>query len=279
VLATKRIGSTALLALCAVALATGASVTEASPVHQFNYQIKDQTSFGGFTVVFNYRGYDSTGGTLPPLTGGYLRTPAGLKIKSDFLTGRFICDVRRLADSLDPSSCRRAQFGGGTVLLDLRPYAEQLVPANIHLFLARATEPNAVASVAILAIPDTSDPNVMNNPYIRASKVVLFANFRYQPTANGLYGYKLTLPTGPLRGISYTVAEAHVRIPGLVLTKRARRCIRKRVRACVKATKRYWFTTPRCPRSRSFNFEAFLAYAGIPPITITTPVPCPRFTL
>jgi hypothetical protein len=258
-----------------------APVARAEVVQEFNYQLKDIKPYGAFTVVFDFRSYDTTGAAPPPLTSGFLRFPAGAKIRREFLTQRFLCDVKKLDQTKDPKTCRNAEVGRGRVVVDTRPFTTETIPAKIYLFLAKGTEPKAVASIAILGIPDDSAPIVRNNPFIRETKVVLRANFFNDPTADGLFGYKLVLPTGPIRGINISVAELNVTVPGLTFTKRQRMCTRRNSGRCVrtklKTTKLYWFVVPKCPPSGKYSFQAVFGYAALPTATRTVELSCPRF--
>jgi hypothetical protein len=259
-----------------------APVARAEVVQEFNYQLKDLKPYGGFTVVFSFRGYDTTGAAPPPLTSAFLRLPAGAKIRREFLTKRFLCDVKKLNQTKDPKTCRNAEVGRGRVLVDTRPFTTETIPAKIYLFLAaKGTERTAVASIAILAIPDESAPIVRNNPFIREAKVVLRANFFNDPTPDGLFGYKLVLPTGPIRGVNISVAEVNVTVPGLTLTKRQRTCVKRIKGRCaksrVKTRKLYWFVVPKCPPSGKFAFQAVFGYAALPTATRMIELSCPRF--
>jgi hypothetical protein len=258
-----------------------APVARAEVVQEFNYQLKDLKPYGGFTVVFDFRSYDTTGAAPPPLTSAFLRLPAGAKIRREFLTKRFLCDVKKLNQTKNPKTCRNAEVGRGRVLVDTRPFTTEAIPAKIYLFLAEGTERGAVASIAILGIPDESAPIVRNNPFIRETKVVLRANFFNDPTPDGLFGYKLVLPTGPIRGINISVAEVKVTVPGLTLTKRQRTCVKRNRGRCartkVKTRKLYWFVVPKCPASGKFAFQAVFGYAALPTATRMVELSCPRF--
>jgi hypothetical protein len=252
-------------------------------VQEFNYELKDIKLHGGFTVVFSMRSYDTAGVAPPVLTSAVLRLPAGAKIRREFLTKRFLCDVQRLKQTKDPKTCRNAELGRGRVLVDTRPFTNEMIPAKIYLFLAKGTDRNAVASIAILGIPDDSAPVVSSNPFIRDTKVVLQANFFNEPTPDGAFAYKLVLPTGPINGINVSVAQVTVTIPGLTMNKRERKCVKRERGKCEKSRVRvrriYWFTLPRCPPSGSFRLEATFGYAGLPSITRTVELSCSRFAL
>jgi hypothetical protein len=256
-------------------------VTEADVMQEFSYQLKDVKAYGAFTVVFKLRVYDTTGAVPPPLKAAFLRLPAGAKIRRDFLKDRFLCNVKKLNDTKDPRVCKNAEIGRGTVLVDARPLITEAIPAKIFLFLARATEKRAVASIAILGVPDVSAPVVRDNPFIQDYKVVLNANFFSEPTSDGRFGYKLVLPTGPIRGIEISVAQVDVTLPGLTLTSRYRKCVRRRAGHCVRTRAKkktlYWFTIPRCPSTATYPFQGVFTYAGIPTMTRDVEIPCSQF--
>jgi hypothetical protein len=257
------------------------SAARAEVVQEFQYELRDLKPYGAFTVVFTLRSYDTTGAVPPPLRSAFLRLPAGARIRHGFFTRRFLCNVKKLNETKDPKVCKHAEVGRGSVLVDARPFTSDAIPAKIFLFFARGTVKKAVASIAILGIPDDSAPVVRNNPFIKESKVVLSANFFDDTTADGKYGYKLVLPTGPIRGVDISVAEVNVTIPGLTLTKRERTCMKMRRGRCVKTRVRtkkiYWFTVPKCPSSGKYSFEAVFEYTSAQRTTRTVGVPCPNF--
>lgn len=271
----KVIVAASMLAIAFAAPARGEVVQE------FSYQLKDLKPYGAFTVVFTFRSYDTTGVAPPPLTEAYLRFPAGAKLRKEFLSKRFLCDVRKLNQTKDPRTCRNAEVGRGRVLVDARPLVVETIPAKIYLFLAKGTQRSAVASIAILGIPDDSAPIVRDNQFIRNTKVVLQANFFHQPTPDGLFGNRLVLPTGPVAGVDISVAEVSATVPGLTLTKRVRRCSRRVSGRCTKiktkAKRLYWFTAPKCPPTGIWTFQAVFGYAGLPTVTKVIELSCPRF--
>jgi hypothetical protein len=271
----KRILASALL----LAVLAPVHSAEADVMHEFGYQLKDVKKYGAFTVVFKLRIYDTSGAVPPPLRSGFLRLPRGAALRRDFLKGRFVCDVKKLDETKDPRVCKHAEIGRGTVLVDARPLLTEGVPANIFLFLARATEKRAVASIAILGLPDLNAQVVRDNPWIQPYQVVLRANIYNEPTSDGRFGYKLVLPTGPIRGVEVSVAEVNVTLPGLTLTKRRQACVRRRAGRCTRrraeVKKLYWFTIPRCPSSNAYPFEAVFTHADNPPLTHEISIPCP----
>lgn len=259
-----------------------AGVSDAEVAQEFSYQLKDVKAHGAFTVMFRLRVYDTSGAVVPPLRSAFLRLPKGATIRREFLQKRFLCNVKKLNETKDPRVCKSAEIGRGTVLVDARPLITEAIPAKIFLFLARETDKKAVASIAILGVPDISAPVVRDNPFIQPYKVVLSANFYNEPTPDGRFGYKLVLPTGPVRGIEISVAEVQLTLPGLTMTKRRQSCVRRKAGRCtrrrVETKKLYWFTVPRCPSSSAYPFEGVFTYAGIPTITRDVSIPCSQFT-
>jgi hypothetical protein len=291
---------TVLTVLVAVAVAQG------EVVQQFSYQIKDIKTWGGYTVVFSSRSYDASGGIPAPLNENYQRLPKGAVVRKEFRNKRFYCDAKKLVDQLrmnkpanvrfidflnrtlrgkkvPPKSsknlvavCRFARIGSGSVLVDARPFVEPPIPAGIELFWTKPDK-GAAATFAVVGIPDESAPIVRDNPTIRETRPVLNVSFYNDPTPDGLYQYKLVLPTGPIAGINISVEEVRVTVPGLTYVKKT--CARRKRGRCVKRkTKRlFWFTQPTCPASGKLSFQAFYGYASIPDQTKTIEIPCPNF--
>ena len=67
---------------------------------------------------------------------------------------------------------------------------------------------------------------------MRETVPTINVNFYSEPTPDGLYDYKLVLPTGPINGIRISVAEVNVTTTGLTYTKKT--CKKKRRGKCVK---------------------------------------------
>jgi hypothetical protein len=137
--------------------------------------------------------------------------------------------------------------------------------------------PGAVAAFAIVGIPDETYPVVRENPTVRETVPTINANFYSEPTADGLYDYKLVLPTGPINGIRISVAEVNVTTTGITHKKAV--CKKRRRGKCVrKRTKRtFWFTEPPCPPSGQLSFEAFYGYKTEPDQLKSVSIPCPDF--
>ena len=65
---------------------------------------------------------------------------------------------------------------------------------------------------------------------MRETVPVIDANFYSEKTPDGLFDYKLVLPTGPINGIRISVAEVKVTTTGLTYTKKTKKCTKKRRR-------------------------------------------------
>jgi hypothetical protein len=100
-----------LASLGAVAVAQGVVVQE------FGFQIKDIKSWGGYTVVFNSRSYDPTGGIPAELDQNYLRLPKGATVPKVFRSKKYYCEAKKLVDKV------RLEKGSGR----FTPYLEKLL--------------------------------------------------------------------------------------------------------------------------------------------------------
>lgn len=293
-----------LAALSAVAVAQGAVVQE------FGFQLKDVKPDGRYTVVFSSRSFDESGGVPDPLISNYIRLPKDGVVRRQFVNKRYYCDLKKLVDQLrmdKPANvsfhdylnqrlrgrkvpptgtkdltavCRFARIGSGTVLVDARPWVQPLIPAKLEMFWAKP-DAGAVGRFAIVGIPDETAPIVRENATVRETYPIVNVDFVNDPTSDGLYEYKVVLPTGPIYGIRISVANVRVTIPGMTLVRKKTSCLQKRHGSCVKRkTKRtnlFLFTEPTCPASGQLSFQAFYAYANSPSQTKTISLPCPRF--
>jgi len=292
-----------------LAILAAAAVAQGVVVQQFSFQIKDIRSWGGYTVVFNSRSYEPSGGIPDELKQNYLRLPVGATVPKLFRKKRFYCEAKKLVDQvrMDKGSgrftpyinkllkgkktipknnrnliktCRFARIGTGRVLVDARPFEERPIPADLMMFWTKPA-PGAVAAFAIVGIPDERVPVVQENPTVRETVPVINANFYSEKTPDGLFDYKLVLPTGPVNGIRVSVAEVKVTTTGLTYTKKTKKCVKKRGRKCVRRktkTKRtFWFTQPPCPPSGKLTFEAFYGYDTAPDELRRSEIPCPDF--
>jgi hypothetical protein len=179
--------------------------------------------------------------------------------------------------------CRFARIGKGRVLVDARPFEQRPIPADLQLFWSKPAR-GAVAAFSIIGIPDERYPVVKENPTVRETVPTLNANFYDDPTPDGLYGYKLVLPAGPVNGIRVSVAEVSVTVTGLTLTKKVKKCVKRRRGRCVKRKRKkkniFWFTRPPCPPSGTLSFQSFFGYKdpAVEDQTKTVTIPCPDFT-
>jgi hypothetical protein len=292
-----------LASLCAV------TVAQSAVVQDFSFQIKDIKPGGRYSVVFNSHSYEESGGVPAPLNENYIRLPKGATVRKDFKKKQYYCAAKKLVDQVrmdkgngrftpymnnllkgKPTpprnakslikTCRYARIGTGRVLVDARPYAADPIPADLMMFWTKP-DPGAVATFSIVGIPDETVPIVRDNPTIRETTPVINASFFSDPTPDGLYDYKLVLPTGPINGIQISVAEVNVTTTGLYLTKKKTTCKKRKRGKCVKKKVKkkssFWFTQPPCPASGQLNFQAFYGYESAPDETKTISIPCPQF--
>ena len=131
-------------------------------------------------------------------------------------------------------TCRFARIGTGRVLVDARPFEERPIPADLMMFWTKPA-PGAVAAFEIVGIPDETVPGREGEPdRARDRAGRSSANFFSEKTPDGLFDYKLVLPTGPINGIRISVAEVKVTTTGLTYTKKTKKCTKKRRGKCVK---------------------------------------------
>lgn len=172
-----------LVSLCVVAVAQGVVVQE------FSFQLKDVKPDGRYTVKFDSRSYDPSGGIPDELTSNYIRLPKGAVIRKQFLKPQYYCDLKKFVDMLRVNhpnaphfdqlvkqtlkgkrtppknakdlikTCRYARVGSGTVLVDARPFEARPIPAFLEMFWTKPS-PGAVATFAIVGIPDENAPVV-----------------------------------------------------------------------------------------------------------------------
>jgi hypothetical protein len=308
------------LLLAVLAVLIGVAVAQAEPVQQFSFQITNIKSGGRFTLLFTSHTFDTTGAVPPPITSNYIRIPVGATLRREFRNKRYYCNGQALRSALDnrpngqgfadrvanlkpfirslsksksksdraalanAQTCERARIGGGTVLADARNFKvavlNELIPGKFSMFMAKPTIHGGVAGFTILGAADTNFPVVKANPVIAGVHVALNANFVNDPSPDGLYGWKLILPVGPINGVNISLAQINARITGLTLRKGACLATNRRGR-CTRKQKQtiFWFTQPKCPASGQLSFQAFYGYA--PPtasITKTLTLTCPRFS-
>jgi hypothetical protein len=294
-----------------ISLGAVAAVAQGAVVQEFSFQVKDIRTWGGYTVVFSSRSYDPSGGIPAELDQNYLRLPKGATVPKVFRSKKYYCEAKKLVDKVrlekgsgrftpylenllkgkkrEPRNarklvdvCRFARIGKGRVLVDARPFEDRPIPADLQLFWTKPL-PGAVAAFAIIGIPDERFPVVRDNPTVRETVPTLTANFYSEPTPNGLYDYKLVLPSGPVNGIRVSVAEVNVTVTGLTLTRKTSKCVKRKRGKCVrkktKTKNSFWFTEPICPPTGVLSFESFFGYKdpAVQDQVKQVTVPCPKF--
>ena len=292
------------------------AVAGADPVQEFNVQIKDIKPDGRYTIVFTANSYDTTGEQPPLVTDNIFRFAAGVKIRPEFLTKDYQCDVDRVREALlvadgnlnytqrlrnlaaslkrtraklpaatakDVETCVRAQIGEGNVVADVRPVFKDPVPANFFVYLAKPKAKGADAAFYVLVVLDENGWLWKESPFLRTFRLPLLINLFDEPSADGRFGYKLILPGGGAAGVRASVAELRVTTPGLTQVKKTVTCLTKKKGKCTKrkvtSKKLFWLTQPRCPASGQLGFESFYKYETGLSETRTVELPCPRFQL
>ena len=173
------------------------------------------------------------------------------------------------------STCRTTFLGRGTAVIDARqpgpattlpkefsPTAP--VPAKFSLFLAKPTVKGAVAGIGVLAHYDASSPIAVNRPWYTVLQRTFTLNVFDDPTPDGQYGYRISLPTEATSGFRFSIAELRVESSGLV-------------GKTAQGPRDFWATPPRCPASGQVPFRADYRYVtGLTSSTVVE-VACPRF--
>jgi hypothetical protein len=314
-----------LVVIAALALLVPAAVALAAPVQQFSFQLTNIKPDGRFTLLFNARYFDSTGGVPPDITSNYLRIPAGAVLDRQFLNKSWYCNGPKLRDSLDrhpllsgePFADRvtdltpfikllsgikhksklvrsdlanaqigkHAQIGTGTANIDARetfPLLTDLIPSKFAIYFSKATQKGAVAGFTVVGAALAKASIVRKYPIVAGVHVALPANFFNDPTTIGgaNYGYKLVLPQSNVNGIKVSIAELHVKNPGLTIlkgtclkTNRRGKCVQKQ------KTTAFWFTKPKCPPSNQLSFlDVFTYPPPLPMASQTFSLACPKFS-
>ena len=287
----------------------------ADPVEEFNVQLKDVRSDGRYTVVFTANSFDTSGDPPPLLDSNSVRFAAGLSIKKPFLGRDYQCDVDKLRDALQSvdddqdghffkrldnlpatyrlvkddltpqfrkvvQTCIRGQVGTGRVLVDARTLGiGDALPSKIYLYMTASHTKGAIGAFGVFAVLDESSPVVQRLGALGTIKLTFAADLFNQPSADGLFGYKMVLPTGS--GLRISIAELKVTARGITRTTVKKTCLVKRDGTCVKSkattTKDFWLTAPRCPTSGQVTFRADYGYETGLRSHKTIQVPCPRF--
>lgn len=172
-------------------------------------------------------------------------------------------------------TCRTTFLGRGTAVVDGRQAApaspiptdfspDAPLPAKFSLFLARPTAKGAIAGIGVLAHYDATSPIAVNHPWYTVLQRIFTLNVFDDPTPDGLYGYRISLPTERISGFRFSIAELRVESAGLV-------------GRTARGPRDFWATTPRCPASGQLPFRADYRYVtGLATSTVVQ-VPCPRF--
>ncbi len=172
------------------------------------------------------------------------------------------------------ATCSRTFLGRGKAVVDARQGGPSGLPSNFSLsapvpgkfslFLAKPTAKGAIAAIGVFAHYDTGSPIAVNKPWYTVLQATFTLNVFNDPTPDGAYGYRISLPTERIAGSRFSVAELRVESKGLV-GKTAR------------GARDFWATPPRCPASGQVPFRADYRYAtGLQASTVFQ-VPCPRF--
>lgn len=305
----KRILVSALL----LTFLSPAALAHAAPVQEFNVQLKDVKPDGRYTIVFTANSFDTSGEPPPLLTSNTVRFAAGVNIKKEFLAREYQCDVSKLRDALLSASepgyffkrldnlpatyrrvrdlitpqarrvvetCIRSQMATGSVVVDARTLGlGDPLPAKLYLYLSKPQAKGAFASFGIFAVLDEAAPAIKALGSLGTLKLVFATDLYNEPSADGVFGYKMVLPTGS--GLRISVAELKVTAPGITRTTVKKTCRTKRKGRCVKSTSRttrqFWLTQPTCPANGQVTFRSDYGYETGLATEKTIQVPCPRF--
>lgn len=307
---------TFLLLLVVILSACCAATAAAEPVQQFDVQLKNVTPEGRFGVVFSSNSFDTTGGPLPAISEASVRVAKGITIKPRFLRRERLCQTgklrlilldnrprdltyermladldlsrRRIARKLSPASlrildtCRAAYVGRGTFIIDARPSFADVLPGSLFVFLAPPTARGAVAGFSAMTFYDKRAAIIRNTSLLRDQQPVFTVNLFDEPTADGLYGYRLQLLPDNFGRLPFSVAELRVESRGITATSERRTCAQRRGGRCVRYTSTrtsdFWARLPVCPASGRLPFRADYGYRTGLRTSSTVQVPCPRYT-
>jgi hypothetical protein len=268
----------------------------AEPVQDFNVQIKDTRSDGRYSIVLTGNSYDTTGLRPPLVTDNAFRFPGGIRVRREFRSKAYQCDVdavrdalrlpdgkrtytqrlrnlagtlRRTRSKLTPAlagkvkTCVRAQVGYGNSVADARPVFAEPTPANFFVYLAKPAVRSAEFTLTALVVLDEKGWLWKQAPLLRTFRLALNLNAFWRPGAGGPFGYRLVFPSGGTAGIRASVAEMKLTLTGLTRTKDNRPL--------------FWLTRPTCSKSRGIRFESQFTYEGGTRQKKSIAVPCPRF--
>ena len=240
--------------------------------------------------------YDTTGLRPPIVTDNVFRFPGGIRIRPEFLTKAYQCDVdavrdalrmpdgkrtytqrlrdlagtlRRTGSKLAPAivkkvkTCVRAQVGYGNSVADARPVFADPTPANFFVYLSKPAAKNAEFTLTALVVLDEKGWLWKQAPLLRTFRLAMDLNAFWRPGAGGPFGYQLAFPGGGTAGIRASVAEMKLTLTGLTQTKKNKRL--------------FWLSRPACSRSRNVRFESDFTYEGGLKQAKSIEIPCPRF--
>ena len=173
------------------------------------------------------------------------------------------------------STCRSTFLGRGTAVVDARQIAptgpipkefspSAPLPAKFSLFLARPTAKGAIAGIGVLAHYDASSPIAVSRPWYTVLQRIFTLNVFNDPTPDGRYGYRVSLPTERTSGFRFSIAELRVESPGLV-------------GKTASGPRDFWATPPACPASGQVPFQADYRYVTGLQTSTMVEVPCPHF--
>jgi hypothetical protein len=290
-----------------------AAAAQADPVQEFNVQLKDLKPDGRYTIVFTANSYDTSGEPPPLVTSNEVRFAAGVTIKKAFFGRDYQCDVNKLRDALLSASepgyffkrldnlpatyarvkgdltpaarkvvqtCIRSQIGTGKVVVDARYLGVgDPIPAKIYLYMSKSQTKGAVGAFGVFAVLDESSPVVQGLGGLSTLKLTFPVDLFNEPSADGLFGYRLVLPTGA--GLHVSIAELKVTAPGITTTTVKKACVVQHKGTCVKSktttTKDFWLNAPACPTTGQTTFRSDYGYETGLQTQQTIHVPCPRF--
>lgn len=317
---TRRVTNGTLLVVVAVTAVAGiCAAAFAQPAQQLSFRWTNANHASQVGFHFDLQTYDTTGAVPPPLTDYYVRLPRGASVRRQFLVARYQCNGPALRNALDahPSGipftqqianlqpfihslahsrsradraavanatvCERARVGGGTAQIDARrvtPVLSDLVPVRFAVFLSRGTAPGSIGGFTILGAAEEGSPIVHRFPVLAGVHAALAGSIVNDPTPDGLYGYKLLLPKGPINGLDISIAHVSATLHGLTIPRGT--CLKRDTGGRCTARQRTdldSFVLPRCPPSGVLNALLFAGYAApTPSVTTTIRVPCPTFS-
>jgi hypothetical protein len=235
--------------------------------------------FGGYTVVASGSVYETSGAPAPVLSTAVIHFPRGAALRRQFLVPKFFCDGSKLQKNPDPALCATSHFATGTMEIDARPAIADAFGVAVDLFLASGTERGATAAVVVL---------VKSNDFTPFYDYEVLRGYLFKGSSAGKrFGYFLELPTHltPIfPEVTLRLAEFHLKMQGLTLTKRARECVKRTLGShgrCLKRGTRskhvFWIKTPDCPRTKKVSFGADYAFEGASPIRKRRKASCRRF--